>query len=189
MKISYLALLILIIPLTGASAQPTIFIVRHAEAVEDWPADSLAENRPLTPQGAARAQKLAERFNKKSLAAIYSSRTARTIKTAEPLAKKLGLSIKLADACMDTTGSVIEAFFKQLERNHGDSDSVLLVTHSNIIPQMLIKAGLPQQCFKRLGLTRLPHYEGWLIEGYDAIWRIRWGNRDEDCKGLELSKF
>lgn len=174
---------------TAAMAQPTIYIVRHAEAVETWPADSLADSKPLSVEGLARSQKLAAQFKAKSLAAIYTSHTTRAGQTAQPLAQKLGLSIKFTDACVDTSLATIDAFFKELERNYGDSDSVLLVTHSNIIPQMLVAAGLPTKCYKRMGFARTPHYEGWLIEGYDTIWKIQWGNRNKDCKGLDQRKY
>ncbi len=192
MKIMQHALLILamkIIWLATASAQPTIYVVRHAEALETWPADSLPDNKPLSAEGINRSLKLAQQFKVRSLSAIYSSRTTRATNSALPLARKLGLSVKFADACTDTSLTTISAFFRQLERNHGDSDSVLIVTHSNVIPQLLIAAGLPPECYKRMGFTKSASYPGWLIEGYDTIWKIRWGNRNRDCKGLEQRKY
>ncbi len=167
-------------------AQPTIYMVRHTETLEPWPGDSLADYKPLSAEGMARAQKLAERFRAEPLTSIYTSLTTRAMQTAYPLAQKLGLSIKIADACMDTTA--IETFFVELEGRYGDEDAILLVTHSNIIPRLLIQAGLPSECFERMGITSSPYY-GWLIEGYDNIWKIQWRRRASECKGFEKMKY
>ena len=172
---------------SAAMAQPTVYIVRHAEALEPWPGDSLADYKPLSPEGVARSQKLAERFSSESLTAIYTSLTTRAIQTAHPLAQKLGLSIKITDACMDT--SAVETFYGELEAQYGDEDVILLVTHSNIIPKLLIAAALPLECYQRMGFVKSPHYQGWLVEGYDNIWKIQWGNRNRDCKGMTLKKY
>ncbi|HEX9655202.1 MAG TPA: phosphoglycerate mutase family protein, partial [bacterium] len=168
-------------------AQPTIYIVRHAEALEPWPGDSLADYKPLNSEGVARSQKLAERFSPGSLTAIYTSLTTRTIQTAHPLAQKLGLSIKIADACMDT--AAVETFYGELEAQYGDEDVILLVTHSNIIPELLMAAALPPECYVRMGFVKSPHYPGWLIEGYDNLWKIQWRSRDNACKGIEKTRF
>jgi phosphohistidine phosphatase SixA len=173
--------------LTEIFAQPTIYMIRHAEALESWPGDSLADYKPLSAEGVARSNKLIERFRSQELTSIYTSLTTRTLQTAYPLAQELGLSIKIADACMDT--AAIETFYVEMESQYGDEDVLLLVTHSNIIPRLLIEAGLPPDCYERMGFTKSPYYKGWLIEGYDGVWKIQWRSRGKDCKGFERTKY
>ncbi|MGH7485373.1 MAG: histidine phosphatase family protein, partial [bacterium] len=74
--------LVLAVWLSGspAAALDVIFLVRHAEKADDWPAArDLDAFRPLTPAGAARAEALAVRLKGEGIAAIYSSRTTRTL--------------------------------------------------------------------------------------------------------------
>jgi phosphohistidine phosphatase SixA len=154
-----------------ASAQPTIYLVRHAEKLANWPDDdALDAFHPLNAAGVARARKLAEHFMPGEIAAIFSSRTTRALHTALPLAQKLGLSIEAADACMDT--AAIAAFYKNLAKRFGSNKSVVLVSHSNIIPYLLIKAGLPQACFKEMGIKASSPKAWLLVEGYDHFWKV-----------------
>ncbi|MFQ5751299.1 MAG: histidine phosphatase family protein [bacterium] len=169
-------------------AQPTIYIVRHAEKLPNWPGDSLQTFQPLSREGIARAEKLAKHFDTKSLTAIYSSMTTRTLHTALPLAQKLKLTIKVAQACMDT--SAIDEFFAELKKQYGPNRAILLVTHSNIIPYMLMKAGLPGDCQERMGFTTSPDHSWIVIKGYDHIWKVeRLGEMGMNCEGFKRIKF
>jgi len=154
-------------------AQPTIYLIRHAEKLANWPDDdALDAFHPLSIEGIARAQKLAEQFKPGSIAAVFSSRTTRALHSALPLAQKLGLPIEVADACMDTAAIVV--FYKNLTQRFGPDKAVVLVSHSNIIPYLylLMKAGLYQSCFKESGIKISSPNEWMLIEGYDNIWKI-----------------
>jgi broad specificity phosphatase PhoE len=155
---------------SGALAQPALYLVRHAEKLPNWPGGALDAFHPLSAEGIARAQRLAGQFEAGRVAAIFSSPTTRTIHTALPLSQKLGLQIQTAAACMDT--AAIDSFYAGLAKRFGPDKAVVLVSHSNIIPYLLIKAGLPASCRKELGITG-PDEDGWLlIEGYGNIWRV-----------------
>jgi len=155
-----------------ASAQPAIYIVRHAEKLAAWMKDDgLDAFHPLNAAGARRAQKLAEQFQPGALAAIFSSRTTRSLHTALPLSQKLNLPVEVVDACMDT--AAIAAFYKNLAQRFGPDKNVVLVSHSNIIPYLLLKAGLPQSCFKEMRIKPAAPAEWLLIEGYDNIWQVK----------------
>jgi broad specificity phosphatase PhoE len=71
-----------------AEAQQTIFLVRHAEKADT------SDDPLLSPAGEARAKDLARLLGDAGVTAIYTSPFRRTVKTAEPLASKLGLEIK-----------------------------------------------------------------------------------------------
>jgi len=155
-----------------ASAQPTIYIVRHAEKLATWMEDdALDPFHPLSAEGIARAQKLTEQFKPEAIAAIFSSRTTRALHTALPLSQKLNLPVEVVDACMDP--AAIVSFYKNLAQRFGPDKSVVLVSHSNIIPYLLIKAGLPRSCFKEMRLKPAAPAEWLLIEGYDNIWQVK----------------
>lgn len=150
-------------------AQPVVYITRHAEKLPEWLGEYDAHH-PLSEAGMARAQKLAEQFEKGALVAIYSSRTTRTLHTAMPLAQKLWLKVEIAPACTDT--SAMTSFFAELKQKYKSDEAVLVVSHSNVIPFLLIKAGLPEACRKEMGLVAPDDTGELMIEGYENIWRI-----------------
>lgn len=157
---------------SNVPAQPTIYIARHAEKLATWMnADSLDAFHPLSADGVLRAQKLAEQFQPGAIAAIFSSRTTRALHTALPLSQKLKLPVEVVEACMDTTA--IAAFYKNLSQRFGPEKSVMLVSHSNIVPYLLTKAGLPESCFKEMRIKPAAPGSWLLSEGYDNIWQIK----------------
>lgn len=168
--------------------EPTIYLVRHAEKLPGWPENSIGDFWPLSREGVARAEKLANHFKDVQIAAVYSSPTTRTLHTAFAISQKKQIPITVADACKDT--SAIDAFYKELNEKFRPNESVLLVTHSNLIPYLLIKAGLPKWCEEKMGLTR-PAYTSWiLIEGYDNLWKIvRPPDNSDKCSGFSKTKF
>ena len=75
--------------LMGASVvhgQQTILLLRHAERSEYESRDGV-----LSEAGEARARALARLLQDAGVTAIYTSQLKRTIQTAEPLAKALGI--------------------------------------------------------------------------------------------------
>ena len=98
-----------------------IFLVRHAEKIDD------SDSSPLTEQGQLRAEKLADLLRDSGVQTIYSSDFVRTRFTAAPLADQLGLEVKIYDH------RNLDAFSRQLLSSPG---RYLVVGHSNTTPQL-----------------------------------------------------
>jgi probable phosphomutase (TIGR03848 family) len=76
----------------------TILLIRHATT--DAVGKRLAGRSPgvhLNNEGQAQAAKLAERLTGLPVSAVYSSPLERTLETAEPLARALGLETRVAE--------------------------------------------------------------------------------------------
>jgi 2,3-bisphosphoglycerate-dependent phosphoglycerate mutase len=67
----------------------TIFLVRHAKT------EGQAPEAPLAPDGLAQATALADLLEKVRIQQIISSPFTRAVQSIEPLAKRLGLGIKI----------------------------------------------------------------------------------------------
>ena len=175
-----------VVCLSNAVAQPRLYIVRHAEKVANWPEQSLGNFQPLSEEGVATAKRLAKHFEKASFAAVYSSSTTRALHTAFMVGQKLSLPVDTALAMRDT--SAIEAFYSSLSKKFGPTQSVLLVTHQNIVPYLLVKAGLTRDCFDAMGIHPSMESRWLLIEGYDNIFVVeRMGMKD--CTGITRERF
>lgn len=173
---------------TVGSAQPTIYLMRHAEKLPTWLGEELDDFHPLSDEGILRAKKLATQFEKGSLSAIYSSRTTRTLHTALPLSEKLGLTVQISAACWDTTA--IDSFYAELKKNFRANQAVLLVSHSNIVPYLLMRAGLSSSCRSEMGIVIAPDGSGWwVIEGYDNIWREKVDEAKKGCSNFNRRKY
>ncbi len=182
------ALLAVILQMPSVWAQPTVYLVRHAEKIPEWLSDDLDRYHPLSEAGMARAQKLAGQFEKGSLAAIFSSPTTRTLHTVQPLAHKLWLQVEIAEACYDT--SAMSALLTVLQQRYKPEEAVLLVSHSHHLPHFLIKAGLPKACWRELGLVAPEGTGEIMIEGYENIWKIaRLGETNKGCEGFSRRLF
>lgn len=66
----------------------TLLLIRHAKAAGQAP------NAPLTPEGVAQAEALAESLSESGITRIVSSPWQRAVNTAEPLARRLGLPVQ-----------------------------------------------------------------------------------------------
>jgi broad specificity phosphatase PhoE len=110
-----------------AYAQRAIFLVRHAEKLDD------SRDPPLNEAGERRAARLATMLADAGVSAIYSTEFQRTLETAEPLAKALGLTISKVPR-------QTEEFIASVRSRHPD-DVVLIVGHSNTVPDMLAWLG------------------------------------------------
>lgn len=169
-------------------AQPTLYIVRHAEKVANWPEKELGNFQPLSEEGVATARRLANHFATTRLAAIYCSSTTRCLHTAFPLAQQSGIPLDTALALRDT--AAISEFYETLAKKFKPDQSVLLVTHSNIIPYLLINAGLSRDCFDRMGIQQSMSSNWLVIEGYDNLYRVeRLGFKRQNCEGITRGKF
>jgi broad specificity phosphatase PhoE len=113
-----------------AAAQKAVIVVRHGENTKDT----------LTEAGLARAVRLAKVLGSTGVAAVYSTDTKRTIGTATPLAEARKLPVTLYDTGDEAGGIDARPFVSTLHREHPD-DVVLVVGHSNTVPDLLKTLG------------------------------------------------
>ena len=120
------------VPLPPASLQlrnTTLFLVRHA----DVPAGT---NPHLNAAGQTRGNELIRVLGGAGIAGIYASEMIRTQETAQPLAAHLGLVVKVIDAADSA------AVVQDVRARHA-GQSVLIVGHSNTIPEIVSQCGGP----------------------------------------------
>ena len=125
-----------------ASAEQVIFFVRHAERAAATPAPApargggmMADNPPLSPAGKERAARLASMLASAGIRHIYTSEYLRTRQTAEPLATALHVTPVMAAA------NDPDPLVAKVKANQGN---VLVVGHSNTIPELLTKLGIAE---------------------------------------------
>jgi broad specificity phosphatase PhoE len=161
--------LLLALAAMPAFALDEIYLVRHAEKADFWPADrDLDLFQPLSPAGLVRAEALAERLKAAGIAAVYTSRTTRTLETGAPLAHATHIPIGVDDA--STKPDEMSAFLTQLREKHAADRAVLIVGHSNTVPELLVHLGAKADCFQRLGIAGQPG--SLLVEGYEGVWKV-----------------
>jgi broad specificity phosphatase PhoE len=106
----------------------TVIVVRHAETTQ------AGADPPLSPEGQARAERLARMFGGSTLNehvnAIYVSATLRSRATAQPLANRLGLAATVAS--QDDPG----ALARRVLREHRGG-RILVVGHSDTMPRLV----------------------------------------------------
>jgi broad specificity phosphatase PhoE len=132
-----LAVGIFLLPHAG-NAQEAIYIVRHSDPPSTLNLDEILDETPLSESGQQRAKMLAERLKDAGVSAIYATQARRTVETAEPLAKALGLEIRV-HSYEDSDGLV-----RLLHSEHG-KDRVLVVGHWSTIPVILKALGDPEE--------------------------------------------
>jgi broad specificity phosphatase PhoE len=108
----------------------TVVIVRHAEKAQDDPKDPT-----LSPAGQARAEALASALDLAGVAAVYSTQYKRTALTAEPLAKRLGITVTQKPIAGESATYAKELAREVLAREKGKT--VLVVGHSNTVPDLV----------------------------------------------------
>jgi probable phosphoglycerate mutase len=135
LKSTVFTLLLAVLVATPVSAQHTVFLVRHAERADTTPGASptMAADPDLSEAGRARAESLAAALRDASLTAIYATELKRTQQTAAPLAKALGLTVKIV------TSKSAADLLKQLKASKGN---VLVVGHSNTVPDVIKGLGV-----------------------------------------------
>lgn len=106
----------------------TVVLVRHAD--RQGTADALSN------AGVTRAQELAHVMAKSGITAIYTSEALRTQETAAPTAAALGL-VPAAVAAADVVGLA-----DRIRANQA-GQSVLVVGHSDSVPQVIAEFGGP----------------------------------------------
>ena len=113
----------------AASAQPTIFIVRHGEK-----ADS-SEDSDLSKAGRDRAEALVKMLKDKNITAIYATEFKRTQQAAAPLAKALSITVTTLPA---KDNAALTAKLRALNGN------ALVVGHGNTIPDLVKAFGISE---------------------------------------------
>jgi broad specificity phosphatase PhoE len=116
---------------SDAVAQRAIFLVRHAEKVDD------SDDSPISAVGVERAARLVAMLGDAGVTAIYGSERQRTIQTAQPLADRLGLEIGAIPRA--ETARLVETL-----RTSRADDVVLVVGHSDTLPGILRALGHPE---------------------------------------------
>ena len=160
-------LVLLALLATPAAALDTIYLVRHAEKAEPWPAD-LDAFRPLSPAGEHRAEALAQRLKDAGVAAVYTSRTTRTMATGMPLVNGSHVPLVADDA--STHPNEMTAFLAQVREKHAHHRAVLIIGHANTIPDLLNHLGATPDCYPRLGIAKVAN--GLEVEGYGGVWKV-----------------
>ncbi len=163
-----------------ASALETIWVVRHADKVTNWAkARELNAFQPLNCEGSTRAEQIAKRLGDADIAAIYTSTTTRTLATGMPLAEAAGVPISPDDRTIDP--AQLTAFFAEMNERHTEDSTILIVGHSNTVPQLLIELGAEASCYPALDIA--DHDGELLIHGYEGLWRIDLSR--PGCAGIE----
>ncbi|MGL5112039.1 MAG: SixA phosphatase family protein [Flavobacterium sp.] len=106
----------------GSCAQTTtIYLIRHAEKVDN------SKNPNLSEAGWVRAERWNTILNQVPLKAIYSTDYLRTMQTASPTARSKNLTITTYDP------KTIDV--EQLKKKH-HGQAILIVGHSNTTPEL-----------------------------------------------------
>lgn len=113
-------------------AQPTVFIVRHAEKETASAGDT---DPKLSEAGRERSERLARVLRDAGIRAVYASEFRRTQETAAPMAKALGLDVTIIPA------TDVPPLIARLREFDG---SVLVVGHSNTVPQIMRALGVDE---------------------------------------------
>ncbi|HET9857672.1 MAG TPA: histidine phosphatase family protein [Chthoniobacterales bacterium] len=121
--------LLLSVLVATATAQPKIFIVRHAERAD------ASTDADLSEAGRARAEALAKMLKDKNITAIYATEFKRTQQTAAPLAKALGITVTTLPAKDNA------ALIAKLRALNGNA---LVVGHGNTIPDLVKALGISE---------------------------------------------
>jgi broad specificity phosphatase PhoE len=129
-----IAVLIALLLPAAARAQRALIIVRHAEKISDT-------DERLSEAGVARAARLAAMLRDAGVTAIYATNTERTIHTAKPLADALRLSVETYDTRVGAGTKLDSRPFVERLRKENGGDVVLIVGHSNTVPDLLKTLG------------------------------------------------
>ena len=113
--------------LSTATAQSTIFIVRHAEKAD------ATKDPDLSEAGRARAEAIVKTLRDANITAIYATEFKRTQQTAAPLAKVLGITVTILPAKDNA------ALLAKLRASTGNA---LVVGHGDTIPDLIKALGM-----------------------------------------------
>jgi len=114
-----------------SGAETVVVVVRHAERADE---PGAREDDPdLSASGHARAEALAKALADARIGVIYTTERRRTVQTAEPVARRFGLSIRDGTIeARDGAGYGAELLARLRTEHRGET--VLVVGHSNTVP-------------------------------------------------------
>ena len=125
--------LLLLAPALLHAQTTTVIVVRHAERADT------TQQSPLSEAGRARAEALAAALADARLDAIYVTQYPRSLLTAEPLARQLGLTPRVVEAGGATTTHA-KAVADRI-RTEAAGRTVLVIGHSNTVPAIVAALG------------------------------------------------
>jgi phosphohistidine phosphatase SixA len=131
------ALLFLSLTAGAASAQPVVYLVRHAERADAGTAAAkmTGADPELSAAGQSRAAALAAVLKDARISAIYTTEYKRARDTAEPFARAAGVPVTVVSS-KDAAGLV--------EKVKSATGNVLVVGHSNTVPDMITALGVAE---------------------------------------------
>ena len=114
--------------LSGQTTQPTtVILVRHADKADG------NGDVDLSAEGRARAEELARVLADAAVTAVYVSDAKRTRQTAAPISKALNVNPIEMPAAADVATDI---------RDNHRGDTVLVVGHSNTVPDLIARLGV-----------------------------------------------
>jgi broad specificity phosphatase PhoE len=129
--IGLLAVVAILAAAVPARAQKAILLVRHAEKVDE------SDDPLLSAAGKARARALARHLRTAGVRAVYVTQYKRTGLTAAPLAASAGLKPVVIHS--DARQELVDRM-----RKDNPNDVVLVVGHSDSVPDVLRLLGHPE---------------------------------------------
>jgi broad specificity phosphatase PhoE len=123
-KLLFALILAIIVP-QAALAADTVFVMRHLQKAD-------GADPPLSAEGSANARAVADMLAKSGIKAIFATPTRRAMETAQPLAARIGLTVKPYDPSKpDALAAAVAAM----------PGAVLVVGHSNTVPDLVARFG------------------------------------------------
>ena len=110
---------------SSAAAAEAVYVIRHLQK-------AAGDDPPLTQEGAAGANDLADLLADRGINAVFATPTRRAIQTATPLAVRLGLPVTRYDPA--NPAALVEAA-------NAISGNILIVGHSNTVPDLVAQFG------------------------------------------------
>jgi len=131
------AVLMLVVSVAEAAAQPVVFLVRHAERADAGMAAAkmTGADPDLSGTGVARAASLAAMLKDARIRTVITTEYKRTRQTGGPVATAAGVPLTVLDS-KDVAGVI-----KKVRSSTGN---VLVVGHSNTLPEILKGLGVTE---------------------------------------------
>ncbi len=126
----------------SASTQPlytpapvTLYLVRHASALDRsrWDLDDL--ERPLDERGATQAESVTAHFADKTVRGVWSSQATRCVQTVTGMATSRGLSVEIRPEL--TEGARPNDLLELIRAEAFAEDDLVMCSHGDLIPEVL----------------------------------------------------